>query len=136
MKKRFILASSLAIVLSVGAFLGLAFNQRAGQLRAARVDAATATTQNLFQQDTQGAHLPGNAVYFIPESSVSWWTSNADTRMYFQNDDNSYGAFSDVMTYVFNRNSNADKPVYQVTVPAFPNGSGLTAWTKLLGTSL
>ena len=117
--------STLAVALSVG-FLA---NNATNKLLDAK--ASNVETENLFTQDTEGAHLEKNAVYFCWEKSLNWWMSDdAETRIYFQNDDNSYYAWSSVVTYVYDRGNDSNKPVYQAIVPDFPTGSGLTAWTK------
>lgn len=125
--KKGLLAVATLPVLAAGIVIGAA---NANTFNFARANATNVQSQNIFTHNVEGAHLPGNAVYFIPESTVSWWTSGAETRFYFQNDDNSVYAWSDVVTFAYNRGNNSNKPVYEVLVPDFPAESGLTAWTK------
>lgn len=127
--KKGLLIAGVTSILACGLIVGIA-SSNGNILNTSKLDAANAVSTNKFTNSEEGAHLPGNAVYFVPESTVSWWTSGAETRMYFQNDDNSYFAWSDVMVFAYNRGNNSNKPVYQAIVPEFPAGSGLTKWTK------
>lgn len=125
MKRSFIIAGLTSMAVAAGGIVVTSMSQ-------SRVYEPTtaAMRSGTFTQSVQGAHLPGNAVYFVPESTVSWWTSGAETRIRFGNDDFSIEAWSPVMTYVYDRGNDSSKPVYQAIVPDFPKDSGLTEWTK------
>ena len=87
---------------------------------------AVALSEGLFTNSVEGAHKAGNAVYFCPETSISWWISDdAETRFYFYDDVTTKDGWSDVVKYDYNRDAN--KPMYFAEAPSV---DGVSSWTK------
>lgn len=122
--------SMFAVALSVGF---LANNANRNLLDA---NAANVQSEGLFTQATQGAHLAGNAVYFVDCSSDQWWCKEgAKTAFYFfrqdsQDNTKKIEAFTPTVVSTWERNS---QDVYESIVPAIPsNEYGFTTWEKVI----
>lgn len=127
MKRKVLMIGAVASVLAVGVAGFVSNHSDEQQLTFSHRYNASAVSENKYTVTTEGAHLPGNAVYVVGNHyDNGFFGDNAKVAVYFFNSNDEY-AWTSAMTFVFNDAEGRD--VYQAIVPS---KAGVSSWTNMI----